>query len=155
MADMRERLQSAVKTAMKSKDTATSTTLRSILSEVYARDKGTDGKAAPSVILEIMRKATTRRTDAAIEFEKASRPDLAEKERKEAALISDFLPPLLTEAQVDEVLNNIFKEHPLGSGDPRKHLGQVYKIFYSQIERFQVDPNLVKERAQALATNQS
>ena len=153
--DIRERLQSAVKAAMRNKDTATSTTLRSILSEVYARDKGSDGKVTPPVILEIMRKATTRRADAAVEFQRASRPDLAEKERKEAAILSEFLPPLLTEAQIDEIIRSILKEHPLGTSDPRKHLGQIYKAFYSQVEKFQVDPHLVKERAQVLVTSQN
>lgn len=94
-------------------------------------------------------------TDAAAEFTKASRPDLAEKEQQEAAILNAFLPPLLPVADIDRVLRALVAAPPLSdalakSGPPQKVLGQVFKAFYGQIDKSSVDPDVVRQRAQAL-----
>ncbi|KAF8160974.1 hypothetical protein B0H34DRAFT_795818 [Crassisporium funariophilum] len=162
-------MQSEIKAAMKRRDSVTSTTLRSVLSEINAADKVTDGGLAPSAVVsytfvylsvedlfndmhyktEIVRKAAQRRTEAAAKFSEANRPDLAEKERLEVELLSRLLPPLLSSAEIDSYLQEIIVALPAGS-DPRKSLGLVFKDFYSQVEKSSVNPTLVKQRAQAL-----
>ncbi|KAH7915228.1 GatB YqeY domain-containing protein [Hygrophoropsis aurantiaca] len=153
-SDIRERLMSGVKTAMKNKDSVTSTTLRSALSEVYAADKTTASKATPSAIISILRKAAARRNDSAAQFIKASRPDLAEKERREADILSAFLPPLLSESDIDRVLKEVLVEQSI-TGDPRKALGMVFKSFYSKVDKSSVDTDIVKKRAEALLASKS
>ncbi|OJA10186.1 hypothetical protein AZE42_01828 [Rhizopogon vesiculosus] len=150
--DVRQQLLSGVKTAMKNKDPATSTTLRSILSEVYAADKSTGSPVSSPAITAILRKATLRRYDSVGQFVKASRPDLAQKEQQEADILSAFLPPLMSEADIDLVLNEVIAETTL-DGEPRKVLGQVYKNFYSKVDKSNVDPETVKRKAEALLSN--
>ena len=87
--------------------------------------------------------------NSAAEFDKASRPDLAEKERKEADLLQTFVPPLLSEAEIDRRLSEIIAEQKLAPGD-KKALGQIFKVFYTQVDKSAVDTDLVKNRAQAL-----
>ncbi|RPD54195.1 GatB/YqeY domain-containing protein [Lentinus tigrinus ALCF2SS1-7] len=143
-----------LKNAMKTKDTVKSVTIRSVLSEVYAADKAAAGTASPSAVVGILRKAVTRRTDAAAEFAKASRQDLAEKEQHEAAILEAFLPPLLPEADIDRVLREVLStpavSEAAAKGPPQKALGQVFKAFYAQVDKSSVDPDLVRQRAQAL-----
>ncbi|KAI0633904.1 GatB/YqeY domain-containing protein [Trametes polyzona] len=157
--DVRARLMSELKAAMKSKDTVKSTTIRSVLSEVFAADKAVSGTAPSSVVVAILRKAATRRTDAAAEFQKASRPDLAEKEQQEAALLQSFLPPLLPEADIDralaEVLDTPAVAEAIAKGPAQKALGQVFKAFYAKVDKSTVDPDLVRQRAQALIAAKS
>ncbi|KAH9912158.1 uncharacterized protein BXZ73DRAFT_107600 [Epithele typhae] len=81
---LRDRLKTALKAAMQCKDTMKSTTIRSVLSEMNAADKAASGG----------------------NFEAARRPDLAEKELQEAALINTFLPPLMSQATVDATLRS-------------------------------------------------
>jgi uncharacterized protein YqeY len=150
--DIRGRLLSEVKTAMKNKDTFTSTTLRSVLSDVYAADKTSPPKISSSAITTIIRKAALRRTDSAAQFINASRPDLAEKEKREADILSTFLPPLLSESEIDRVLRDVLAEHK-PEGDPRKALGKVLKAFYSKVDKSTVDAGLVKHRAESLIRN--
>ncbi|KAI0746970.1 Yqey-like protein-domain-containing protein [Daedaleopsis nitida] len=154
-SDVRAKLMAELKDAMKTKNTVKSTTIRSVLSEVYAADKAASGTAPPSAVIGILRKAATRRTDAAVEFTKASRPDLAEKEQQEAAILNAFLPPLLPVADIDRVLRELVAAPPLSDalakgGPPQKVLGQVFKAFYGQVDKSSVDPDLVRQRAQAL-----
>ncbi|KAF4620658.1 hypothetical protein D9613_000575 [Agrocybe pediades] len=154
--DLRTRLQHEIKTAMKNRDTTTSMTLRSVMSEILLAEKTSkDGAPTESAMASIIRKAVQRRTEAVAKFKDASRPDLAEKEQKEADLLSAFLPPLLSTTQIDDELKAVIKNLPAGGGDLKKHLGAVFKEFYAKVDKSTVDPNVVKHRAQELLATQS
>jgi len=150
--DIRGRLVSEVKTAMKNKDSFTSTTLRSVLSEVYAADKTSPPKISSSAITSIIRKAVLRRTDSATQFINASRPDLAAKEKLEADILVTLLPPLLAESEINRVLQDVLAGYKL-EGEPRKALGKLLKAFYIKVDKSTVDPNLVKNRAETMLLN--
>ncbi|TFY75337.1 hypothetical protein EWM64_g8676 [Hericium alpestre] len=150
-SDIRSRLQADLKASMKSKDTVTATTIRSVLAEVYAADKtAKDGKVPSTTIFSLLRKAKTRRVDAASRFKEASRSDLAEKEEHEANLLDAFLPPLLSEADIDRVLKTIIPEQRAEGEDNKRAMGKVMKAFYSKVDRSTVDPQLVTARVGAL-----
>ncbi|KAF5326129.1 hypothetical protein D9611_000137 [Ephemerocybe angulata] len=150
-SDLRTRIMGEIKSAMKNKDTFTSMTLRSVLSEVYNADKAApEGKITSEKIATILRKAFERRTEAISKFQAASRGDLAEKELKEVEIIAKFLPPVLTEAEVDGILSSILAKLPAGTNPPQRALGMVFKEFYAQVDKSRVDAELLKRRAQAL-----
>lgn len=88
-------------------------------------------------------------TESASQFVKGERPDLAEKETREAAIISVFLPPMLSEAEIDKVLREVAPSCPR-DGNPKKALGSIFKSFYLKVDKANVDPELVKSRAEAL-----
>jgi uncharacterized protein YqeY len=89
--------------------------------------------------------------DSADQFDRASRPDLAAKERQEADFLAGFLPPLLPEAEVDRILKKAISEQLSETQvDPRKSIGKVFKTFYAKVDRSSVDPGLVRRRAEAL-----
>lgn len=150
-ADIRSRLMSEVKLAMKNKDSVASTAIRSVLSEVYAEDKESNKIVPAPAVSWILRKNVIRRTDAAAKFMQASRPDLAEKENYEAQVLSKFLPPLLSEAVIDHMLTEITEVLPAGI-DKHKSMGRVLKEFYSRVDQSTVDPNIVKKRAIEIST---
>ncbi|KAF9071016.1 Yqey-like protein-domain-containing protein, partial [Rhodocollybia butyracea] len=131
----------------------------SILAEINAADKAANSMIPPSSILNIIRKASARRHDAAAQFTQANRPDLAEKELLEASVVEQFLPPLLSSAEVDHAIQTVLTSLAISpDNDPRKATGRIFKAFYAQIDRSQVDPNLVKARVDialnSLKTNQ-
>ncbi|KAF8348120.1 GatB YqeY domain-containing protein [Amanita rubescens] len=150
--DIRSRLMAQVKEAMKQKEALTSTVLRSVLSEIYAADKTAGQNIDSGAVTRILRKAVQRRDMAATQFTSASRQDLADKEYKEVHILSQFLPPLLSEAEIDRQLSSILSVLPVGT-DPKKSQGQVYKQFYSQIDKSLVDTDLVSKRFQVLIDN--
>jgi uncharacterized protein YqeY len=89
--------------------------------------------------------------ESAAQFIRASRPELAEKEQREANFLATFLPPLLSEADIDRFLRDAISEQASEApGDPRKATGKVFKAFYSRVDRSTVDPDLVKSRADVL-----
>jgi len=140
---------SEAKMAMKNKDNVASITIRSVLSEVYAEEKASKGILTATAISRILRKEIIRRTDAAAKFAQASRLDLAEKENHEVKLLSKFLPPLLSEVDIDHTLTQVIKALPPDI-DKRKCSGMVLKGFYSKVDRSAVDPTVVKRRTDEL-----
>jgi len=153
--DLRTRLLERLKTSLKAKDSLASTTIRSVLSEVYSAEKVSNGKKIDSsAIALLVRKAYARRVDSAFQFNQASRPDLAGKEQQEADLLARFLPPLLPETEVDRILQGIMTEQASQvQDDPRKSIGRILKAFYAGVDRATVDPDLIKLRAEALLSS--
>ncbi|TFK25495.1 GatB/YqeY domain-containing protein [Coprinopsis marcescibilis] len=153
--DLRKAIMDEIKIAMKTKDTSTSTTLRSVLSEVYNADKMSNDKINSSAIAIILRKAVERRNEAAVKFAAAAREELAEKELKEAGIMAKFLPPLLSEEKVDSILGSILETLPQTEGPQHRALGVVFKQFYAQVDKSTVDAEMVKRRARALIASRS
>lgn len=82
-------------------------------------------------------------------FVQASRHDLADKELHESKILSRFLPPLLSETDIDSALSIVIEALPAGY-NPKTSLGQVFKAFYSKVDKSTVDVGLVKRRAEVL-----
>ncbi|KAG7446449.1 GatB/YqeY domain-containing protein [Guyanagaster necrorhizus] len=147
---IREQLTAGVKNALKNKDPFTSTLLRSVLSEVYAADKA-KGPVSQSTIVSIMRKAVARRNEAIDQYTKANRQDLVDKESKEATALAAFLPPLLSEAEIDTRLRAAIEAEGISAdNDPRKSAGKIMKAFYAAVDKSGVDTPLVKQRLDIL-----
>jgi uncharacterized protein YqeY len=91
--------------------------------------------------------------EVASQFEKAKRPELAARERQEAEILQKFLPPAMSNSQVDEILKQIIASFPASPKQPS--LGQVFKSFYAQVDKSVVRPDVLKQRAQALLATAS
>jgi len=147
IVDIRNSLSSALKTAMKSRDALTTITIRSVLADIYLADKASGKQVQAPAIISILRKAVARRNDSASQFALAVRPDLAEKEHREANLLLSFLPPLLSQEEIDSALNKAITAIP---EKDRKIPGKIFKAFYSTVDRSSVDAELVKKRVELL-----
>jgi uncharacterized protein len=88
-----------------------------------------------------------------LKFSDANRRDLADKEKQEAELLSKFLPPPLSQIEIDQHIKEIMDDVPAGY-DPHKLQGHIFKEFYSKVDKSTVDPILVKQRAQVLLNSQ-
>jgi len=154
---IRTQLMSELKAAMKAKDSVKSTLLRSVLSEVYATDKAPKhkGPASSAVIVGLMRQGLKRRLDTASQYEKASRPDLAAKEKQEAELLQALLPPLLSEADIDKAIRDTLEEYPELVSEPnaKKAKGILLARLYTKVDSSNVDGAFASSRAEALLTS--
>ncbi|KAJ7209553.1 GatB/YqeY domain-containing protein, partial [Mycena pura] len=137
----------------KNKQTLRSTTLRAVLADVYSADKTANKQINSSAIVTILRKAAARRTEAAAQYAAAQRTDLAHKEMTEAKLLSDFLPPLLSEADVDDHLQKILRGLPNDAGASALKPGNIFKLFYNSVDKSTVDSEMVKRRLDVLLSS--
>lgn len=111
---MRERLAEEVKAAMKGGDKARLSTLRLMQSAVKDRDianRGTGKEAASDdEVLQLFAKMVKQREESAKAFEDGGRPELAAGERAEIAIIRDFLPRQMDEAETAAAVRAVIAE---------------------------------------------
>jgi len=97
---MRNRINTALKEAMKSKDALRLSTLRLINAaikdrEIALRGQGEEETVTDGDILAILGKMVKQRQESARAYEEGGRLELAEKEREEITMIEVFLPKQL------------------------------------------------------------
>lgn len=108
---LRERLQAAVKDAMRAKERHKVTTLRLILAAVKDRDivrrTEADERDDDVIITEIMARMIKQRHDSVTAYEEGGRLELAEKEREEIAVIESFLPRQLDDSEIEAACRKV------------------------------------------------
>ena len=106
---LRERFSDALKQAMREKAALTVSTIRLILARLKERDievrpKGNaDGIAEPE-IQQMLQGMIKQRRESIELYDKGGRPELAEKERGEIAIIERFLPQKLCDAEAEAAI---------------------------------------------------
>ena len=101
-----------MKDAMRSKDTIALEALRAIKSELLLAQTSTGSKEeiTEAEEIKILQKLVKMRKDSAEIFTTQNRPDLAEPELAQIAVIEKFLPAQLSEAEVEAIVSKIIEE---------------------------------------------
>ena len=102
---LRPALNDALKNAMKAKDQRALSTVRLILAalkdrDIAARGTGSSDPIPDSAILEMLQKMVKQRHESIDMYVKGGRPELAQQEREEIAVIESFLPKQMGEAEM-------------------------------------------------------
>lgn len=126
---MREKLSSALKEAMKAKESRRVATIRMVQSAIkdldIANRTTTRADATDGDIASLMSKLVKQREESAKMYEEGGRPELAGKEREEIAIISEFMPKQLTEAEVADIIRSAIAE--IGAASV-KDMGKVMAV---------------------------
>ncbi len=112
---LRERLQIALKEAMKAKEAERLSTLRLINAAIKDREIAGRGEAGEQEvgdpeILAIMGKMVKQRQESARAYEEGGRLELAEKEIAEIGVIEEFLPRQLSADEVEAAVRAAIAE---------------------------------------------
>ena len=113
--DLRDRINTALKEAMKAKEAERLSTLRLINAaikdrDIAARGEGDDAGVDDATVLSILGKMVKQRQESARAYEEGGRLELAEKERAEIAIIEDFLPRQLDEDEARAAVDTAIAE---------------------------------------------
>ncbi|CAM5445709.1 putative protein YqeY [Aquamicrobium terrae] len=111
---MRDRIAAEVKTAMKAGEKARLSTLRLVQAAVKDRDIANRGAgkeaASDDDIVQLLAKMVKQREESAKAFDDGGRPELADKEREEIAVIREFLPRQMDEAEAQAAIRAAIAE---------------------------------------------
>ena len=105
--ELRERLQAAVKEAMKAKQAERLSTLRMVTSAIKDREiaaRGEGGEVGENDILALLGKMVKQRQESAKAYASGGRPELEAKELNEIKVINEFLPQQVTGADLDAAI---------------------------------------------------
>lgn len=150
--DMRARVNTALKEAMKAKEPERLSTLRLVNAAIKDRDialRGTEGDDATvgdADVLAIMGRMVKQRQESARAYDEAGRLELAEKERSEIKVIEEFLPRQLSTDETSAAVDAAIAEVGAASiRDMGKVMGVLKSKFTGQMDFGKVGP-LVKDR---------
>jgi hypothetical protein len=123
---LKEQILEDLKTAMKAKDKDRLQVLRSLKAKLQEKEiaERKDGEATltEDQAIAVLMKAAKQRKESITQFEEGGREDLAEKEKAELEIIEEYLPKMLTEDEVREVVSK--KIADLGAEGPQD-MGKV------------------------------
>jgi len=132
---LRQRLMDDLKTAMKSRDQRSISTLRLILAalkdrDIAARTAGVDAGVGEAEILEMMQKMVRQRKESAALYAQGNRPELVEQEEAEIAIIEQYMPKKLSAdeilAAIDAAIQNVDAKSVKDMGKVIAHLKERY-----------------------------
>ncbi|MBU0585134.1 MAG: GatB/YqeY domain-containing protein [Alphaproteobacteria bacterium] len=149
---MRAKIAEALKSAQKAQDKELVSTLRMVSAAIQDRDilnRGTGKEAAgDDEILQILTKMVKQRQESAKAFEDGNRPELAAKENAEIAIISNFLPSQMDEAETQAAIEATISETGAsGLRDMGKVMNALKEKYPGQMD-FGKASGIVKSRLQ-------
>lgn len=121
---MEKRIQADMVSAMKAKETVRLASLRAIKAAIMLAKtaEGASGEVTDQEIVKIIQKLVKQRKESAHQYNDAGRPELAENELAEAAVMEVYLPKQLSESELEAELVKIIAE--VGAAGP-KDMGKV------------------------------
>jgi uncharacterized protein len=99
-----------MKTAMRAKDSARLSTVRLLLAAMKQREVDERIELTDPDVVSIIEKMIKQRRESIAQFEKASRQDLADKEKAEIQVLSGYLPQQLSDAEIQKEISSIITE---------------------------------------------
>jgi uncharacterized protein YqeY len=153
--DLRTRLNTSIKQAMRDKDSARLSTLRLINAaikdrDIAARGEGNEDGVGDDEVLGILGKIVKQRKDTAKTYEEGGRLDLAERELSEIGVIEEFLPRKLSDDEVETAVDAAMSETGASSiRDMGRVMGALKSKYTGQMD-FGAVGGMVKDRLSAL-----
>lgn len=109
---LQTQIMDEIKNAMRAKDTVALESLRAVKSALLLAQTETGSKEeiAEEEEIKILQKLVKQRKDSANIYKEQGRPDLAEPELLQAAVIEKFLPAQLSEAEIEAAVAKIIAD---------------------------------------------
>jgi uncharacterized protein len=127
MAELFNKINSDLGAAMKAKDADRLDVLRMMKSKVL--NVNARGDLPDAEIVKILQKYAKSLKDAIEETKKVNRPEAVAKLESEVKIVEGYLPKMLSEAEVRELVQNVIAE--VGAASP-KDMGKVMKAVASK-----------------------
>ena len=143
---LKQRLTDDMKTAMKAGEKDRLGTIRLINAAIKQKEVDERVEMDDTLVLAILEKMMKQRKDSVSQFEAANREDLAVIERAEMAIIEQYLPAKLGEAEVLAVIDAVIAETgATGPADMGKVMGAIKPKLAGQADMGEVS-KLIKQR---------
>ncbi|MDP2625260.1 MAG: GatB/YqeY domain-containing protein, partial [Candidatus Peregrinibacteria bacterium] len=106
-------------------------------------------EATDEDVLVIIKRQVKQRRDSIDQFEKGGRPELAESEKAELAVLEKYMPEMMSEDQVRAIVEEVVTA--VGASGP-SDMGKVMGAVMGKVNG-QADGGLVKQMVQAVLSN--
>jgi len=124
MASLTERIRAELTESMKARNAEKTSTLRMLQSAFKYEQIEAGHELSDDESLVVIRKAVKQRQDSIEQYTKGNRPELAAKEQSEMDLLKTYLPPELSDAELESGVREIVASTGAQS---KKDMGKVMK----------------------------
>jgi uncharacterized protein len=137
---LRHKFTDSLKEAMKGKDQLATSTMRLVIAklkeqDIDARGKGKSAGIGDAEIQQMLQGMIKQRRESITLYEQGGRPELAEKERGEIAIIERFLPKQLSDAELEQaVKDTIAAIGALGMKDMGRTMAALKERYAGQMD---------------------
>ncbi|QGU03573.1 GatB/YqeY domain-containing protein [Corynebacterium comes] len=134
MSELKSRIRDDLKTAMKAREKERTGTIRMLLAAIQTEETtGTKHEVTDEEILKVIAREIKKRRESAEIYSANNRPELAETELAEVAVLEDYQPAQLDDAAVAALVDDAVKFVAAGLGVAPdevslKQMGQVMKV---------------------------
>ncbi|WP_432822022.1 GatB/YqeY domain-containing protein [Trichloromonas sp.] len=122
---LQDNLTTAMKEAMKAKDTLRLSTIRLVKTAVKNKEIEIGSALDDQAVIAVISTLVKQRRESAQVYRESARVDLAEKEEQELLILQDFLPAQLDEAEIKGLIEEAVLETGAAS---MRDMGKVMKI---------------------------
>ena len=128
---MQENIKAQIKPAMIAKDTVRLGTLRMIIA-AFTNELVTQGRPPTDPLsdedcMKVIKRLAKQRKDSIDQFIAGGRPELADDEKAELAIIEGFLPAQMSEADIETKVKAKLAESPLDPTKKGQFVGMMIK----------------------------
>jgi uncharacterized protein len=131
-----DRIQKDLTDAMKRKDELRLSVLRMVKAALMNKQVEKNRPLEDLEGLQTLQTLVKQRKESVDQFTKGGRPDLADKETREIAIIEEYLPAAPTEQEMRQAIEAAIQE---SGADSLKQMGAVVKAARSRLEAKAVD----------------
>lgn len=139
-----QRLDQALKEAIKNQQPVATSTLRLLKSAIRYREVDVRRPLTEAELQATINTQAKQRREAIAEYTKAGRPELARQEEEELSVLLSFLPPQLSPEEMAAAVNAVIDE--LGATGPND-LGKVMKNAMARLAG-RADGKVIRDIAQ-------
>lgn len=128
---MQQKIKDAIKEAMKAKEMDKLNVLRLISAaftgEVVAQGRPPTDPLSDEDAMKILKRLVNQRNDSIAQFEAGGRPELADSERAELAIIETFLPPKMSEEEIRSKVSAYIASNQIDPSKKGQAMGAIMK----------------------------
>jgi uncharacterized protein YqeY len=128
---LKDRLASDLQEAMRSGDELRKSTIRMARAAIKNAEIAAMAELDDAGVQDVLRKEIKQRRESAEEYRRGNRPDLAEKELAEAAILEAYLPRQMSEQEIEAQVRDIIRE--VGASGPRD-MGKVMPVAMARLK---------------------
>jgi uncharacterized protein YqeY len=124
MGTLRNQIRADMTDSMKARNAEKTSTLRMLQAAIKNEEINVHHELTDEEALSIIRKAVKQRLDSIEQYTQGNRPELAAKEQSELELLKTYLPPELTDEEIEAGVGEIIASTGAQS---KKDMGKVMK----------------------------
>jgi uncharacterized protein YqeY len=144
--ELMQRLLDDQKKAMKAGEKLRLSVIRFLRSELKNAEIARKEPLNEGEAVAVVQRELKRRKEALLDYEKANRPDLVEELQEEIKILSEYLPPQLSESEIKEMVSAAITELGVSS---KKEMGKLMGYLMPRVKG-KADGSLVKKVVEEL-----